>query len=202
MPEGRGHHVLDAALLTVGQFHFGFLFLGTDAADLSAGIARLLRAFARTLAALVTGLRRLGHASARVLPTLRTWLVCCRRTIPIGVLEFEVGLHEVVDREVIFAVVEPRPTSDDLLELDHRVDRTHKNDVADIPGIHSRRELLGCGQDGWDRFFVILEVAEILFAQSTIIRRDTLAVIRILAGVELVDEVAHDERVGLVCAEN
>ena len=112
------------------------------------------------------------------------------------------SLHEVVDREVIFAVVETGSSSDDLLELDHRVDRTHKNDVADIAGIHSRRELLGCGQDGWDRFFVILEVAEILFTESTIIRRDTLAVVRIFAGLELVDEVAHDERMGLVCAEN
>ena len=30
-----------------------------------------------------------------------------------------VRLHEIVDREVVLAVVKPCPAADDLLELDH-----------------------------------------------------------------------------------
>ena len=33
-----------------------------------------------------------------------------------------VRLYEVVDREIILAVIEPRVATDDLLELNHRVD--------------------------------------------------------------------------------
>ncbi len=41
-------------------------------------------------------------------------------------------LYEVQNREVVLAVVKPRATSDDLLELDHRIDRAHQHDVADV----------------------------------------------------------------------
>lgn len=47
-------------------------------------------------------------------------------------------LHEIIDREVVFPVIEPRSTSDDLLELDHRIDRAHQDDVTDIASIHTR----------------------------------------------------------------
>ena len=51
-------------------------------------------------------------------------------------------LHEVVDREVVLTVIEPRAASDDLLKLDHRVDRAHQDDVPDVAGVHAGRELL------------------------------------------------------------
>ena len=56
-----------------------------------------------------------------------------------------VRLHEVVDREVILPVVEPRATTDDLFELDHGIDRTHQHDVADVTGA---RKAVGVGGDG------------------------------------------------------
>ena len=34
------------------------------------------------------------------------------------------------------------PAADDLLELDHRIDGAHQDDVADVSGIDARRELL------------------------------------------------------------
>jgi hypothetical protein len=46
-------------------------------------------------------------------------------------------LHEIVGREMVLAVVEPRSASDDLFELNHRVDGAHQDDVADVAGIHS-----------------------------------------------------------------
>ena len=46
-----------------------------------------------------------------------------RFAVPFRIAEMLVRLHEVVDREVVLAVVEPRAAPDDLLELDHRVDR-------------------------------------------------------------------------------
>ena len=47
------------------------------------------------------------------------------------------GFHEIIDREVVLAVIEPGAAPDDLFELDHRLHRPHQHDVADIAGIHS-----------------------------------------------------------------
>ena len=110
--------------------------------------------------------------------------------------------HVVVDREVVLAVVEPGAASDDLLELDHRVDRAHQNDVADVPRIDAGRELLRGGQNGRDGLLVVLEVAQVLLAELAIIGRDALAVVRILARLHLVDEVAHRQRMILRRAED
>ena len=52
-----------------------------------------------------------------------------------------IGLHEIVDGEVIFAVIEASAASDDLLELDHGIDGTHQNDIADVGRVHAGREL-------------------------------------------------------------
>ena len=53
-----------------------------------------------------------------------------------------VRFYEVVNGEVIFAVIEPCTTPDDLLELDHGVDGAHQYDVADVTGINAGLELL------------------------------------------------------------
>jgi hypothetical protein len=49
-----------------------------------------------------------------------------------------VGLHEVVNREVILSIVEPRAAPDDLFELDHRIHPSQEDDVPDIARVHSR----------------------------------------------------------------
>ena len=66
-----------------------------------------------------------------------TWL-----SIPLRIAEVMVGLHEIVDGEVVLAVIEPRAAADDLFELNHRVDGPHQRDVADVAGVHAGRELL------------------------------------------------------------
>lgn len=43
-----------------------------------------------------------------------------------------IGLHEIVDGEVILSVVEAGAASDDLFELDDGVDGAHQDDVADV----------------------------------------------------------------------
>ena len=104
-----------------------------------------------------------------------------------------VRLHEIVNREVILAVVEPRAAPDDLLELDHRIDRAHQHDVADVAGIHAGRELLRGGQDGRDGLLVVLKIAQVLLAQRAVVGRDALAIVRVFARLHLVDEVAHGQ---------
>ena len=113
-----------------------------------------------------------------------------------------VRLHEVVDREVVLAVVEPRAAADDLLELDHRVDRAHQDDVADVAGIHAGRELLRGRQDRRDGLLVVLEVAQVLLAERAVVGGHALAVVRVVARLHLVDEVAHGQRVILRGAED
>src|SRR5206468_6064539 len=61
--------------------------------------------------------------------------------------EMKVRLHEVEDREVVLAIVEPCAATNDLFELNHGVDRAHENDVANVAGIHAGRELLRSGQN-------------------------------------------------------
>ena len=51
----------------------------------------------------------------------------------------EICLHEIVDGEVVLAIVKPGAPADHLLELDHRVDRAHQNNVADIASINASR---------------------------------------------------------------
>ena len=74
-----------------------------------------------------------------------------------GSLKCSIGLHEIVDREIVLAVEQPRAAPDDLLELDHGADRPHQHDVADVARIHAGRELLRRGQDRRDGLLVVLE---------------------------------------------
>src|SRR5439155_1570970 len=48
-----------------------------------------------------------------------------RFAVPFGIVEVFVGFYEIVDRKIVLAIEQPRATSDDLLELDHRANRTH-----------------------------------------------------------------------------
>ena len=109
---------------------------------------------------------------------------------------------EVVEGEVVLALVEPRAAADDLLELDHRIDRPQQHDVAHVARIHAGRQLLRGGQDRRDGFLVVLEVAQPLLAERAVVGRDALAVVGIGARLDLVDEVADRQRMGLVGAEH
>ena len=113
-----------------------------------------------------------------------------------------VGPHEIIDREVVLAVEEARAAADDLLELDHRIDRPHQHDVAHVARIDAGRKLLRGGEDRRDGLFVVLERAQELVAKRAVTRGDAHAVIRLLARLHLVDQVAHRERVILRRAEN
>ncbi len=77
-----------------------------------------------------------------------------------------------------------------------------EHDVANVAGVNAGRKLLRGGQNRGNGLFVVLEVAEILFAELTIVGRDPLAIVRVGAGLGLVDEVAHGEGVVLGGAED
>ena len=181
----RGHHVLDGARLAVGE-------LDLDLLSCVAGFA--VPALGR-----LAGSRHCG-AAARLRSAFRLRLE--RLAVPFRIAEVVVRLHEVVDREVVLAVVEPRAAPDDLLELDHRVDRPHQHDVADVAGIHAGGELLRGRQDRRDGLLVVLEVAQVLLAERAVVGRDALAVVRVVARLHLVDQVAHGQRVILRGAED
>ena len=188
MPERRDHHVLDRARLAVGQLHFDSLSL---------------HVFGRLAHARPSTRRYRPISDGASVCTLRLrdfWLD--RLAIPLRIAEMVVRLHEVVDREVVLAVVQPRAAPDDLLELDHRVDRPHQHNVADVPGIHAGREFLRRGQDRRDRLLVVLKVAQVLLAELAVVGRDPLAVVRVCARLHLIDEVAHGQRVILRGAED
>src|SRR6266516_1859022 len=112
MPKRSAHHVLDSARLAVGECDLNLL-PGRNG----------LRAWTR----------RHGRSGRR----LGSWLSGFRLqrfAIPLRIVEMVVRLNEIVDREVVLTVVEPRAPADDLLEFDHRVDRTNQHDVADVAG--------------------------------------------------------------------
>src|ERR1035437_202293 len=113
MPKRRCHHALNVALLAVGQFHLR-LFLA-DARALVALRARLLRTLAWTLSAHRTGLRFWLLAHTGIAAALRAWFRFHRLAIPFPVLEMVMRLHEIINREIIFAVKQPRAAPDDLL---------------------------------------------------------------------------------------
>src|SRR5690606_9483143 len=114
--EGGGDHALDGALLAVGQ-------LDPDA----------LRRWRW-----ITGgrFRWVSGVAARPVRVPSGRIRVYRFPIPLRVAEMLVGFHEVVDGEVVLPVVQPRTPADDLLELDHRVDGPHQNDVADVARVY------------------------------------------------------------------
>ena len=96
-------------------------WLFTDAGQLSAYFARFLRRL---------------YALARKTTTFWTvlWLWF---TVPLRITEMVVRLNEVEDGEVVLTVIKPCTTPDDLLELDHGIDRPHQYDVADITSVNA-----------------------------------------------------------------
>ena len=177
--------MLDGARLAIGELDLDLL---------APGGLRLAVAVMGVIFPLL-GLVGLGRLGLR-----RLWLD--RLAIPLGVAEVVVGLHEVVDGEVVLAVVQARAAADDLLELDHRIDRPHQHDVADVARVHPGRQLLRGGENGRDGLLVVLEGAQVLLAQLAIVCGHALAVAWILAGLHLVDEIARGQRMRLRGAED
>ena len=58
----------------------------------------------------------------------------------------------------------------------------------------------GC-ENGRDDFFVVLTIAQVLLTKRAVVGRNPLAIVRVLARLHLVDEVAHGPRVILRGAE-
>jgi hypothetical protein len=79
-------------------------------------------------------------AHARPRAASGTWVFSLRWTVPLLIMKMVMSFHKFVDREVVFAVVESRVPADDLLELDHRINRPHRENVADVARIQARRE--------------------------------------------------------------
>lgn len=65
-----------------------------------------------------------------------------RLAVPLRIVKVVVRLHEIVNRKVVLSIIEPGAAPDNLLELDHRIDRAHQDDVADVPCIHAGGEFL------------------------------------------------------------
>src|SRR5581483_5328296 len=177
MPERSTDHVLDGQLFAVGKLHLRLGLLLAFAWELPAERARLLRALAGALATDQAWLLRLLHTLARMIATLRTWFRLLRRPIPFVVVEVKICLHEVIDSEVVLPVEEPCPAPDDLLELNHAVDGAHKNDIADVAGIHTGRKLLRSRQNRRYGLVIVLEVPKMLVAQFAVLGGDPLAIV-------------------------
>src|SRR5260370_8659702 len=116
-----------------------------------------------------------------------SWFGLKRLAVPLRVVEMVMRFHEIVNREVILSVVEPRAAADDLLELDHGVDRTHQHDVADVAGIHTCRELLRCREDCRGGLIVVLKVSQVLVAERAVLGCDPWAIIATVFLLLLVD---------------
>src|ERR1035437_6694829 len=157
MPEGGGYHVLNSTLFPVGQLHCRFS--PAHAWTLTTNLARLFGTHARTRSTDRTWLRRGLHTLTGIGFALRTRFRFERFAIPFRIGEMDVGPHEVVDGEVVLAIVKPSSAPNDLLELDHGVDRAHQNDIANIAGIHAGREFLRGGQNRRDGLLVVLEIS-------------------------------------------
>jgi hypothetical protein len=100
-------------------------------------------------------------ALAWVIAALLARLRFQRLAVPFRIAEMKVRLHEVIDGEVVLFFVEPCAAADDLLELNHRVDWPHKDDVPDIAGIHASGQFLRGGQNRWNGPFIVLKVPQI-----------------------------------------
>src|ERR1019366_5987775 len=122
MPEACHHHVLNGSFLTVSKLNLCFFLAYTW--TLATNRTRLFRAYTGTLTTHRTRLGRTLLAYTRALTTLGAKFRFIGRAIPFRIIEMMICLHEVIDCEVILAVIKPCATSDDLLELNHRIYRT------------------------------------------------------------------------------
>ena len=125
MPKTCHRHMLDVAVLAVRQFHFHLSRLPlAHAWSLPAYRARRLLTFTGRFATKVARERRLLQTHTRVAATFSASLQLHRFAIPLRVAEMMVRLYEVVDREVVLAIKQSRSPTDNLLEFDHRLDRS------------------------------------------------------------------------------
>ena len=197
MPEAGAHHVLNGSFLPIGQLDLGLTSLPANTGPLAASLTQSFWADAGLLPANLARLWWQLLADTGELPADSTGFRLDGLAVPLRITEMMVRLHEVVDREVVLAIVKPGAAPDDLLELDHRVDRAHQDNVTNVAGVHTGGELLRGGQDGRNGLFVVLEIAQVLLAQGTVVGRDPLAVVGICAGLQLVDKVTHGQCVHL-----
>src|ERR1051325_3573210 len=145
MPETGDHHVLNGTGFAVCEFDF-------DSLTRWQGIGIWFRR---------------GTGPARL--AFFFWFRLQRFAVPLGIAEMMMRLHEIVNGEIILAVVKASATTDDLLELNHGVDGTHEDDVANVASVDTRGEFLRGGENRWDESFVVLKVAEMLFAKLAIV---------------------------------
>lgn len=108
--------MLQGARLAIFQLHHGFYGFG------------ICRGSVRWR--LVIGL----WCSAALSPGTFVGLRVCRFTVPLRVAEVVVGFDEIVNGEVVFAVIKAGAAPDDVFELNHRAHRPHQHDVAHVSG--------------------------------------------------------------------
>lgn len=119
MPKAGHHHVLDGSRLPICQLYRCLLITIANTSKLAAIRTRFFWTTARRASARCTRLGSCGLANTWMLTTFRTWIGFERFTVPLWVAEMVIGLHKVVDSEIVFAVIETSATSDDLFEFNH-----------------------------------------------------------------------------------
>jgi hypothetical protein len=150
MPKRRAHHVLDSACLAVGEFYLDPL---------------------PTWARLRAWTPRHGCSGRRWLGPRAFGFRLYRFPIPLRIVEMVVRFHKVVDREIVLAIVKPCTATDDLFEFDHRVDRAHQHDIADVAGVDAGGEFLRGREDSRDGLFVVLKITQVLLPQLAVVGR-------------------------------
>jgi len=114
--------VLDRPFLAVSQLDLNLGTLLTDAGTFTAyGTPRrwFHLTFARALATHRAGLRRCHFTGTWIIATSEAAFRFYGFAVPFRIVEMLVGLHEVVDSEIVLVVKKPCSSADDLLELDH-----------------------------------------------------------------------------------
>ena len=95
-------------------------------------------------------------ANTRIVTTYRAWFFGFRLActwivatnwaegvaIPLGILEILVCSNKIVNGKVELIIKKARSSSDNLLELNHIIDRSEEYDIAHIASVHARREFL------------------------------------------------------------
>ena len=123
-------------------------------------------------------------------------------SIPLLVLEILVSPYEVIDGKIVLIVKEARTPTDDLLELDHIIDRSQEDDITYVLGVHSGREFLRGGKDSRDGPLVILKIFELQVSFLPIIGGNPFAVVGVGVGLMLVNHVADDGGMKLCSTED
>ena len=113
--------MLNGSFFAVRKLNFHLCLFLADARVFAAFLARARGCCLAGTGLFSTDAARAGRrAGTGCAPTSVTGFRVKRFAVPFGVVEVFVGFYEVVDREVVFAVVEPGTSADDLFELDHR----------------------------------------------------------------------------------